>query len=189
VRGSSGAGARKPTTTTPKTSGTAASRSKKKKGRSSTSAALAPGLVAAKTEGEDFVATMSTKAGRLPVYYPAVRTTDGYANQSSNPRLYTIRDRAGYAYKAYRIVGYAGENGQYWGVQGTSWRSPPILDDPGGTIKLRGRTYHEYYDGTRLRLIAWRTDRGVYWVSNTLSRTLTNNQMRDIAKSLTRVGT
>ena len=131
----------------------------------------------------------STKAGRLPVYYPAVRTNAGFANQSSNPRLYTIRDRAGYAYKAYRIVGYAGENGQYWGVQGTSWRSPPILDDPGGTIKMRGRTYHEYYDGTRLRLISWRTPRGVYWVSNTLSRTLTNPQMRDIAKSLTRVGT
>jgi len=192
VRGSSGAGARKPTTTTPKTSGTSSSSSKKKKKaskRSSASAALAPGLVAAKTQGEDFVATMSTKAGGLPVYYPAVRTDAGYANQSSNPRLYTIRDRAGYAYKAYRIVGYAGENGQYWGVQGTSWRSPPILDDPGGTIRMRGRVYHEYYDGTRLRLIAWRTDRGVYWVSNTLSRTLTNPQMRDIAKSLTRVGT
>jgi polyisoprenyl-teichoic acid--peptidoglycan teichoic acid transferase len=190
VRGSSGAGARKPTTTTPKTSGGGSSSSRKKSSKkSSASSALAPGLVAAKTEGEDFVATMSTKAGRLPVYYPAVRTNAGYADQSSNPRLYTIRDRAGYAYKAYRIVGYAGENGQYWGVQGTSWRSPPILDDPGGTIRLRGRRYQEYYDGTRLRLIAWRTPRGVYWVSNTLSRTLTNNQMRDIAKSLTRVGT
>ncbi len=120
---------------------------------------------------------------------PPSARTHGYADQSSNPRLYTIKDRAGYAYKAYRIVGYAGENGQYWGVQGTNWRSPPILDDPSGTIRMRGRTYHEYYDGTRLRLIAWRTDRGVYWVSNTLSRTLTNSQMRDIAKSLTRVGT
>ncbi len=191
LRGSSGAGARKPTTTTPKTSGgtSKAGAKKKKSKKTSASASLAPGLVAAKTEGEDFVATMSTKAGKLPVYYPAVRTTDGYADQASNPRLYTIKDRAGYAYKAYRIVGYAGENGQYWGVQGTSWRSPPILDDPGGTIRLSGRTYHEYYDGTRLRLISWRTTRGVYWVSNTLSRTLTNNQMRDIAKSLTRVGT
>ena len=112
----------------------------------------------------------------------------GFATGSSNPYLYTIKDRAGYSYKAYRIVGYAGENGQYWGVEGMSWRSPPILDDPSGTIKLRGRTYYEYYDGTRLRLIAWRTDRGVYWVSNTLSRTLTNAQMRGIAKSLTRVG-
>ena len=29
----------------------------------------------------------------------------------------------------------------------------------------------------RLRLVAWRTPRGVYWVSNTLSQTLTNRQM------------
>ena len=98
VRGSSGAGARKPTTTTPSTSGTKAS-AKKKASKKSSSAALAPGLVAAKVQGEDFVATMSTKAGRLPVYYPAVRTTAGFADQSSNPRLYTIRDRAGTAYK------------------------------------------------------------------------------------------
>jgi polyisoprenyl-teichoic acid--peptidoglycan teichoic acid transferase len=107
----------------------------------------------------------------------------------SNPRLYTIEDRAGYKYKAYRIVGYAGENGQYWGVEGMTWRSPPILDDPSDTERLGGRTYAMYYDGTRLRLIAWRTKNAVYWVSNTLSRTLTNQQMRDIAKSLTRVGT
>jgi LCP family protein required for cell wall assembly len=188
VRGSTGAGTRKPGSKT-SGGGSTSTSSSSKKSRKRTAQPLAPGLVAAKTQGEDFVATMSTKAGKLPVYYPAVRTTDGFANQASNPRLYTIKDRAGYSYRAYRIVGYAGENGQYWGVQGTNWRSPPILDDPGGTIKLAGRTYHEYYDGTRLRLISWRTSRGVYWVSNTLSRTLTNNQMRDIAKSLTRGGT
>ena len=145
--------------------------------------ALAPGLVAAKTQGEDMVATMSTKAGQAAGLLPRGPHERRLREQSSNPRLYTIKDRAGYAYQAYRIIGYAGENGQYWGVQGTSWRSPPILDDPGGTIKMRGRTYHEYYDGTRLRLIAWKTKNGSYWVSNTLSRTLTNPQMRDIAKN------
>jgi LCP family protein required for cell wall assembly len=170
------------TSTTKQSSSSSSKRTKKK-----APAPLAPGLVAAKRQGEDLVAAMAARAGSMPVYYPAVRTTDGYASQS-NPYLYTIRDRAGYKYRAYRIVGYAGENGQYWGVQGTTWRSPPILDDPTDTIKLRGRTYDEYYDGSRLRLIAWRTPRGVYWVSNTLLRTLTNNQMRDIAKSLTRVG-
>jgi LCP family protein required for cell wall assembly len=188
VRSSKGTGTRKPRTgSSGSTSSQSSSSSKRKK--SSSSGSLAPGLVRAKTQAEDMVATMSTKAGRLPVYYPAVRTTAGFANMASNPRLYTIKDRAGYAYKAYRIIGYAGENGQYWGVQGTSWRSPPILDDPQDTITLRGRRYEQFYDGTRLRLISWRTKNGVYWVSNTLSRTLTNAQMRDIAKSLTRVGT
>jgi polyisoprenyl-teichoic acid--peptidoglycan teichoic acid transferase len=189
VRGSTGAGTRKPGSTPSGSASSSKKKSSTKKKKSSGTDTLAPGLVRAKTEGEDMVATMSTKAGRLAVYYPAVRTTDGFANMSSNPRLYTIKDRAGYAYKAYRIVGYAGENGQYWGVQGTGWRSPPILDDPTDTETMRGRKYSMYYDGTRLRLIAWRTKTGVYWVSNTLSRTLTNEQMRDIAKSLTRVGT
>jgi LCP family protein required for cell wall assembly len=194
VRESKGAGTQSPSSGSSsssgsKSSGGSGSSSSKRKKKSSATPAAVPGLVRAKTEGENLVATMSTKAGRLAVYYPAVRTTAGFANMASNPRLYTIKDRAGYSYKAYRIVGYAGKNGQYWGVQGTSWRSPPILDDPTDSIRMRGRKYDEYYDGTRLRLISWRTSSGVYWVSNTLSRTLTNAQMREIAKSLTRVGT
>jgi hypothetical protein len=45
-----------------------------------------------------------------------------------------------------------------------------------------------FNDGNRLALVAWRTPNGVYWVSNTLSRKLTNPQMLAIARSLTRVG-
>jgi polyisoprenyl-teichoic acid--peptidoglycan teichoic acid transferase len=36
--------------------------------------------------------------------------------------------------------------------------------------------------------VAWRTPRAVYWVSNSLSETLTNSQMLAIARSLGRVG-
>jgi hypothetical protein len=53
---------------------------------------------------------------------------------------------------------------------------------------MRGRTYELFTDGNRLALVAWRTPRGAYWVSNTLSRTLTNQQMLAIARSLSRVG-
>ena len=35
-------------------------------------------------------------------------------------------------------------------------------------MRLGGRTFELFYDGSRLRLVAWRTRRGVYWVSNTL---------------------
>ena len=49
--------------------------------------------------------------------------------------------------------------GQYYGVQGTSWKAPPILDSPSETRKIDGRTYELFYDGGRLRLVAWRTDR------------------------------
>ena len=92
-----------------------------------------------------------------------------------------------YHIKGKRIA-FEGSIGQYYGVQGTDWKAPPILDDPSEIAHMRGRRYELFYDGSRLRLVAWRTERGVYWVSNTLLRTLTNRQMLALARSLTRVG-
>jgi hypothetical protein len=37
-------------------------------------------------------------------------------------------------------------------------------------------------------MVAWRTDNAVYWVANTLLRSLNNQQMLGIARSLTRIG-
>ena len=108
-----------------------------------------------KQEAED-VAIQAAKELRLPVYYPAVRLArGGYASGERDypaARAYKIRDRAKKRYDAYRLVLYAGEAGQYYGVQGTSWKSPPILDSPTETIKMRGRKYELFYDGDRLRL-------------------------------------
>lgn len=130
---------------------------------------------------------------RLPVYYPAARLAGGRITSGERDyppvRAYRIRDRAKNRYEAYRMVLFAGVAGQFYGVQGTRWKAPPILDSPSDTMRMRGRTYELFYDGSRLRLVAWRTPRGVYWVSNTLSTTLTNRQMLAIARSLTRVGT
>ncbi|CAB4943229.1 unannotated protein [freshwater metagenome] len=53
---------------------------------------------------------------------------------------------------------------------------------------MRGRSYDLFYDGSRLRIVSFRTPRAVYWVSNTLTNTLTNKQMLAIARSLTRLG-
>ena len=50
-----------------------------------------------------------------------------------------------------------------------------------------GRKFQLYYDGRRLRLVAWKTRRAVYWVSNTLSQSLNKRQMLAIAESLTRL--
>jgi hypothetical protein len=86
------------------------------------------------------------------------------------------------------MVAFEGSIGQYYGVQGMTWRSPPILDDPSVRRRVGGRTYELFYDGGRLRLVAWRTPRAVYWISNTLMRTLTNRQMLALARSATRVG-
>jgi hypothetical protein len=56
------------------------------------------------------------------------------------------------------------------------------------TRRMVGRSYKLLYDGSRLRAVAWRTPRAVYWVSNSLSLKLTNKQMLGLARSLTRFG-
>jgi polyisoprenyl-teichoic acid--peptidoglycan teichoic acid transferase len=148
---------------------------------------LAPGLVIRKEEGENHVLAITTKLRSLPVYFPRARlASGGYVRDS--PRTYEIYDRNKNRYRAYRLVLAQGEDGQYYGVQGTTWRAPPILDNPTDEVQIRGRTYKRYFDGRKIRLIAWETPRAVYWVSNTLSRTLTNKQIMGIAASLQRIG-
>jgi len=148
---------------------------------------LAPGLIVAAGTGETEVIDISAKLPNLPVYYPkAILGRGGYVRDG--PRSYDIFDRNHNKYRAYRIVLSASEAGQYYGVQGTTWKAPPILDNPTDEVRMRRRTYQRYFDGHRLRLIAWKTPKGVYWVSNTLSLKLSNRQMMDIARSLQRIG-
>ena len=90
---------------------------------------------------------------------------------------------------AYRIVLAFNSNlGQYYGVQGTTWRQAPILSSPQEIRIVAGKRLELHFDGHRLRLVAWRTAQGVYWVSNTLSLDLSNQQMLGLAASLTRTG-
>jgi LCP family protein required for cell wall assembly len=115
----------------------------------------------------------------FPVYYPTRLTLTGqFADQ---PRVYTIDTRDGKHHPAYRMVFSSGFIGQYYGLQGTTWTNPPILAGPHESHRIHGRTFDYYWDGTRLRLVAWHSKRAVYWVSNTLLLTLSNNQMTSIA--------
>ena len=150
---------------------------------------LAPGLVFAQREGEDHVLSIDLRLSALglPVYYPRARLAKGGYAQTASARSYDLFDNDKRRHRAYRIVLYAGENGEYYGVQGTTWKTPPILADPDDEVRMRGRTYKRYFNGRRLRLIAWQRPKAVYWVSNTLSQRLTNRQMMDIARSLQRV--
>jgi hypothetical protein len=77
--------------------------------------------------------------------------------------------------------------GQYYGVQGTNWEGPPILDNPSERRRMGGRSYQLFYDGHRLRLVSWRSGKAVYWVSNTLRQALSNQQMLALARSVGRV--
>jgi LCP family protein required for cell wall assembly len=124
---------------------------------------------------------------RIPIYYPRKRTK-GALFAGQEPRVYAIRDPDGRVHNSYRMVVSTGRLGQYYGLQGTAWKDPPILDDPSEKRTIGGREYELHYDGDRLRLVAWRTDEAVYWISNTLLLSLTERQMLDIARSSVRLG-
>jgi LCP family protein required for cell wall assembly len=145
---------------------------------------LAPGLVADFAAARANVARARTHAG-FPVEYAGHRLAKG-AYVSDPTRTYDIYDRSHNRFRAYRVVVDTHDLGEYYGIQGTNWMTPPLLDNPSETRTINGHKLDLYFDGSRLRLVAYRRAHAVYWVSNTLSQTLTNRQMLDIAGSLRR---
>jgi len=143
------------------------------------------GLQDTRREGEDQAVIADPKL-KFPFYFPAVRVT-GSSYAGTEPRIYKLRDERGKRHQAYRLVLRAPGIGEYYGVQGLTWKAPPILDDPDRTATHKGRKLRLYYDGRALRLVAWRTKRGVYWVSNTLTHSIGEAQMLEIAASLRRL--
>src|SRR3954454_10521705 len=95
---------------------------------------LPRGVIFSKVEGENFVAAASTHLS-FPTYYSRARLSRG-RYLYGRPRVYDIYDRAHRRYRAYRIVVATGRQGQFYGVQGTNWRSPPLLDNPSGTTRM-----------------------------------------------------
>ncbi len=68
-----------------------------------------------------------------------------------------------------------------------TWKTPPLLDSPDRVRVINGRRLLLFYDGSKLRQVAWKTPRAVYYVTNTLDRKLSNSKMLAIAASLRRL--
>jgi LCP family protein required for cell wall assembly len=144
--------------------------------------ATAPGgLEQAKSEGEQQAIEAGAKLP-FPVFYPSLRTAGAVYDQQ--PRTYTIRDLRNRRHWAYRMVLDKGTLGEFYGVEGMSWKDPPLVAHPSGTQTVGGRKFLLFTDGGRLRLVAIRTPRAIYWVSNTLTLSLNNDQMLAISASL-----
>ncbi|MBV9336800.1 MAG: LCP family protein [Solirubrobacterales bacterium] len=163
-------------------------------------AASAPGLTADVGDGVGQANALGPLG--IPIYFPKlIRAGSSYCSSNTNacpletaspgsyPRAYLLHDRQGIAHYAYRMTLVMNPSlGQYYGVQGTTWQDPPILSSPSGTRLAGGRQLLLYANGGRLTLVAWRTPQGVYWISNTLTDDLSNQQMIAIAASLTPAG-
>jgi len=136
----------------------------------------------------------------MPVYYPRlIAAGSNYCLSLTGncpvasftsvpyPRAYLIHDPSGATHVAYRMTLEANAAlGEYYGVQGTTWQTPPILGSPTETRTVAGKQLMLFFNGHKLSLAAWRTPRGVYWISNTLIDSLTNQQMIGIAASLSK---
>lgn len=127
----------------------------------------------------------------LPIYYPKVQEKQSqYKPQMSTG--YDIASPGGkkFPWQAYRLVVNLGRGdagpGQYYGIQGTTWKEPPVLDLAKSSERLGGRTFQVEYDGSRIRRLVWKAPQGTYWITNTLNSRLTNAEMRALARSLTR---
>ncbi len=149
--------------------------------------AAALGLFDATALGEEqgLLAVQNGAGGSLPVLYPTLLINSSEFAQE--PRVYKIKGQDGRRYGAYRMVmNKYNANGEYYGLQGTTWQDPPILDGPTEKRRIAGREYELHYAGDRLRLVAWHTPKAAYWISNTLLQTLTDKQMIAIARSTRR---
>ena len=136
-------------------------------------------------EDQGLQAVQAGAGGSLPVLYPTLLLNSTIFAQP--PRVYKLRAPDGKRYGAYRMVmRRTNANGEYYGLQGTTWKNPPILDSPTEKRTVGGRQYELHFAGDRLRLVAWRTPKAAYWVSNTLLQTLTKKQMMAIARSTRR---
>lgn len=65
----------------------------------------------------------------------------------------------------------------------TTWRKPPILAHPSGTLTRAGRTYALYTEHGRLSQVAWRLGATEVWITNTLRNALGNAQLLALAQS------
>ncbi len=164
----------------------AATKDRRKRSARKKRGGLPAGLVEAGGDAEEQAVPLDAKLD-FPVYYPRLELAGGVLRKSDH-RAYDLYDRGRRRHRAYRMVVNAPGTGQNYGIQGTDWKSPPILDDPSETRTVGGRKLELFYDGDRLRLVAWRTPNAVYWVSNTLLQTLSDKQMIGLASGLTRVG-
>jgi len=151
------------------------------------------GLVSAREAGEEEAKIVARKVSHgFPVFYPT-RLPPGAAFEESNPflhiqdpRVYHFKDTDDDRHGAYRMVITLDlpDGVHYFGVQGIQgWSDPPILSGPSITETIRGREYEIFLDGDRVKLIAWHRGDNTYWVSNSLLRVLTNDQMVGIARS------
>jgi LCP family protein required for cell wall assembly len=140
-------------------------------------------LIDISAAGRQQALTVAKDSRLLKIYYPRLGVPHSSFSISS-PRAYRICGPHGHCWASYRMV--ISRNpllGEYYGLQGTRWKDPPIIKSPTEIRTYHGRKFMIFKDGDRVRLVAWQTKGGTYWIANTLLQTISKSDMIAIARS------
>jgi len=83
---------------------------------------------------------------------------------------------------ALKIVGES-QAGDSWGIMETTFTNAPLLQNPTLEREISGQNYRFFYVNEKLRYLAWQDGDVVYWVSNSLQNTLSEDTMVQLATS------
>jgi polyisoprenyl-teichoic acid--peptidoglycan teichoic acid transferase len=136
--------------------------------------------------GKQLAQGIKARKLKVPIYYPT--QLEGGSDYAQKPRAYKINGKGDESpphseRAAYKWVFSLPTIGDYYGFEGTRWKDPPILYNPTDEKTIGNRNYKLYYDGDRLRMVAWQTDQGSFWLSNSYIETVSNADMLKIAQS------
>ena len=109
-----------------------------------------------------------------PMSFPAEFTYQDF-------HVYEIDTEEG-AKPALKVVG-ASETGQAWGIMETTYTDAPLLQQPSTERDINGKTYRFFYVDDKLRYLAWQDGDVVFWITNSLQNTLTEETMVQLAVS------
>jgi LCP family protein required for cell wall assembly len=155
--------------------------------------AAAPAMVDVTATAAEYAAQfqdfLRDKKAGLPVMYPTAVAENINAGISEESRAHVVENPDGvkkHAYWGYKyVLPYQESFGtSYYGVAGVNWIDPPILNNPSEVRTVDGRDYLVFYEQDRVRLVGWKTDDGAYWVNNTLTHALSEDQMFAVATSV-----
>jgi LCP family protein required for cell wall assembly len=162
------------------------------------------GLTPDSADGKSQAAALGGRVS-FPIYYPQlIVATSSYCSSAtgncdeadepayeyarSYPHAYVIKAQ-NTKFPAYVMTLVANPVlGEYYNVQGTTWKHPPILRNPTKTQVYNGLKLYEYYNGGKLSLVAVHIGPAAYWIANTLTDSIPASQMIGMAASLTRAG-
>ena len=142
-------------------------------------------------QADKFAKFMDSKKADLPIFYPTLIVANSAATVTGESRAGSLAGPENKnVFQMYKfVVSYQEGFGlSYYGVSGVNWSEPPILNNPTEVRTVDGREYLLFYERDKLRLVGWKTGKGSYWVNNTLTHALSEDEMLALATATKEFG-